>query len=84
MAYMESALSKLNKDDVIQIAPDMQKTQSSILSDMRNELSKLRKIYSKLEGDLKVSKSVTEAVKNHITVFEHKCWSNEQYSGHDW
>ena len=84
---MESALSKLNKDDLIRIALDKQKTQNSILSDMRNELpdmknelSELRKNYNELEADLKVSKSVTEAMKNHITVLERKCWSNEQYS----
>ena len=88
MAYTESALSKLNKDDLIRIALDMQKTQNSILSDMKNELtdmknelSELRKNYNKLEADLKVSKSVTEAMKNHI-VLERKCWSNEQYSRH--
>ena len=87
MAYTESALSKLNKDDLIRIALDMQKTQNSILSDtrnelsdMKNELSELRKNYNKLEADLKVSKSVTEAMKNHIIVLEHKCWSNEQCS----
>ena len=87
MAYTESALSKLNKDDLIRIALDMQKTQNSILSDMRNELSdmknelsELRKNYNKLEADLKVSKSVTEAMKNPIIVLERKCWSNEQCS----
>ena len=87
MTYKESALSKLNKDDLIRIALDMQKTQNSILSDMKNELtdmknelSELRKNYNKLEADLKVSKSVTEAMKNHIIVLERKCWSNEQYS----
>ena len=87
MTCTESALSKLNKDDLIRIALDMQKTQNSILSDMKNELtnmknelSELRKNYSKLKADLKVSKSVTEAMKNHIIVLECKCWSNEQYS----
>ena len=87
MAYTESALSKLNKDDLIRIALDMQKTQNSILfdmknelTDMKNELSELRKKYDKLETDFKVSKSVTEAKKNHIIVLERKCWSNEQYS----
>ena len=87
MAYTESALSKLNKDDPIRIALDMQKTQNSILSDMKNELtdmknelSELRKNYNKLEADLKISKSVTEAMKNHKIVLERECWSNEQYS----
>ena len=87
MAFTESALSKLNKDDLILIALVMQKTQNSILSDMKNELtdmknklSELRKNYNKLEANLKVSKSVTAAMKNHIIVLECKCWSNEQYS----
>ena len=51
----------------------MQKTQKYILCDieyelpdMKNELYALRKNYNKLEADLKVSKSVTEQMKNHI------------------
>ena len=65
----------------------MQKTQNSFvsdmkpeLSDMKNKLSELRKNYNKLEADLKVSKSVTEAMKYHIIVLERKCWRNELYS----
>ena len=50
------------------------------LSDMKNELSELRKNYNKLKADLKVSKSVTEVITNHIIVLERKCWSNEQCS----
>ena len=50
------------------------------LLDMKNEPSELRKKYTILEADLKVSKSVTEAMKNHKIVLERKCWSNEQYS----
>ena len=80
MAYTESPLSKLNKDDLIRVSMDMQKPQNSILhdmkneqSDMKNEISELRKNYNKLEADLKVSKSVTEAMKNHIIVLERKC-----------
>ena len=49
------------------------------LLDIKNELPELRKNYNKLECDLKVSKSVTEAMKNHIDVLGHKYWSNEQY-----
>ena len=86
MVYTESALSKLNKNDLIRIALDMRKTQNSILSDVKNELtdmktelSELTKNCNKLEADLKVSKSVTEGMKNHIVVLESKCWSNEQY-----
>ena len=87
MPYTESALSKLNKDDLFPIALNMQTTQNSVLSDMKNqlsdmknELSELRKNYNKLVADLKVSKSVTEAMKNLIIVLGRKYWSNEQYS----
>ena len=80
MACTKSALSKLNKDDLIGIAPDMRKAQISILPDTENKLSELRKNYNKPEVDIKVSKSVTEAMRNHIIVLEQKCWSNEQYS----
>ena len=80
MAYTKSALSKLNKDDLIGIAPDMRKAQISILPDTENKLSELRKNYNKPEVDIKVFKSVTEAMRNHIIVLEQKCWSNEQYS----
>ena len=48
MAYTESALSKENKDDLIRMALDMQKTQSSVLSDMRNELTDMKKELSEL------------------------------------
>ena len=48
MAYTESALSKLNKDDLIRIALDMQKTQNSILSDMKNELTDMKNELSEL------------------------------------
>ena len=57
MRYTESAMSKLNKDDlVIHIALDVQNNQNSILSDINNELSELRKKYNKLKSNLKVSK----------------------------
>ena len=42
MAYTEPALSKLNKDDLIRIAMDMEKTHNFILSNMRNELTDMK------------------------------------------
>ena len=65
MAYTKSSLSRLNKDDFIRIALDMQS-------------SKLRKSYKKLEADLSVTKSVTETMRRQIVILERKAWSNEQ------
>ena len=50
---------------------------NSILTDVNNELSKLRKSYNKLEIDLAVSKSVAEIMKKQIVMLEQKSWSNE-------
>ena len=83
MGYVEPTLSKLSKDDLIRIALDMQINQNYILSDKNNKLFELRKNYNKLEADLKVSKSVTDTMKNRIVVLERKCCSNEQYSRHE-
>ena len=50
---------------------------NSILTDINNELSKLRKSYNKLEIDLAVSKSVAEIMRKQIVILERKSWSNE-------
>ena len=83
MAYTESSLPKLNKDDLIRIALDMQNLKldiNSILTDISNELSELRKNYNKLEVDLAVFKSVTEIMRKQIAMLERTSWSNEQYT----
>ena len=53
MAYTESALSELNMDDLIRIALDMQKTQNSTLSDMKNELTDMKNELSELRKNYK-------------------------------
>ena len=83
MAYNESSLLRLNKDDFTRIALDMQNSKletNSILTDIKNELSELRKRYNKLEADLAVSKSATEIMRKKKVMLERKSWSNEQYS----
>ena len=57
MVYTEFALSKVNKNDLIRIALDMEKYQNSILSDMKNEQSDIKK------RTICISKSVTEEKK---------------------
>ena len=73
MAYTESLISRLNKDDLIRIALDMKNTEldtNSILTDIKNELSELRKSYNNLEADLVVSKSVTEIMRKQVVMLE--------------
>ena len=66
MAYTESSLSRINKDDLIRIALDMQNSKldtKSVSINIKNKISELWKSYRKLETDLAVSKSVTEIMK---------------------
>ena len=64
MVYTEFALSKVNKNDLIRIALDMEKYQNSILSDMKNEQSDIKK------RTICISKSVTEEKK-----IAELCWN---------
>ena len=79
MAYTKSSLSRINKDDLIRIALDMQNLKldtKSVSINIKNEISELRKSYSKLQNDLTVSKSVTEIMKKQIVMLEQKSWNN--------
>ena len=58
MTYTGSELSRLNKDDLVCIALDMQNSKldtNFILNDIKKELSELLKNYNKFEADLAVS-----------------------------
>ena len=71
MAFTESLLSRLNKDDLIRIALDMQKCKldtNSILIDIKYKLPELRKSHEKLQADLGISKSVTEIISTQIVM----------------
>ena len=79
MAYTKSSLSRINKDDLIRIALDMQNLKldtKSVSINIKNDISELRKSYSKLQNDLAVSKSVTEIMKKQIVMLEQKSWNN--------
>ena len=80
MAHTEASLSKLNKDDIVRIALDLQEKQDTLLNKIHQDLSELRNNYSRLESELLISKTVTTRQKNQIINLERQCWSNEQYS----
>ena len=80
MAHTEASLSKLNKDDIVRIALDLQEKQDTLLNKIHQDLSELRNNYSRLESELLISKTVTTRQKDQIINLERQCWSNEQYS----
>ena len=52
MALSESALKKLHKDEIINLALDYQSKFDSTLAGIRNELSDLKKDFEQLRSDL--------------------------------
>ena len=78
MALSESALKKLHKDEIINLALDYQSKFDSMLPGIRNELSALKKDFEQLRSDLSVTKLVN--TKLQVVSLERQTWSNSQYS----
>ena len=80
MAFSESALKKLHKDEIINLALDYQSKFGSTLAGIRNELSDLKKDFEQLRSDLSVTKMVNTKLKEKVVSLERQTWSNSQYS----
>ena len=80
MAHTEASLSKLNKEDIIRLALDLQQKHDTLLSKLQEDFTDLKTNYAKIEADLSIVRTVSNNMKNHIVTLERKCWSNEQYS----
>lgn len=80
MAHTEASLSKLNKEDIIRLALDLQQKHDSLLCKLQENYADLKVNYAKIEADLSIVRTVSNNMKDHIITLEHKCSSNEQYS----
>ena len=80
MALSETALKKLSKDEIINLALDYQSKFDSTLAGISNELSDLKKDFEKLGSDLSVARQVNSVLRERVTSLERQCWSNSQYS----
>ena len=63
MALSESALKKLHKDEIINLALDYQNKFDSTLAGIRNELSDLKKDFEQLRSDLSITKLINTKFK---------------------
>ena len=83
MALNEAALRKLGKEKIIKLALEYQSKFESTLSsisDIKTDLSELRKYYEKLESDVIITKQVNTKLRDKMKFLERQCWANEQYS----
>ena len=82
-ALNEAALRKLGKEEIVKLALEYQSKFESTLSSTSNikmDLSELRKYYEKLESDAIISKQVNTKLCDKMKFLECQCWANEQYS----
>ena len=87
MAQSEASLIKLNKKDLVRITLEYQGKFSSILDDLKkdisnlkSDLSGLKSDFSKLDADIKVSRNVNSKLSEKLVTMERRCCANEQYS----
>ena len=79
-AHTELSLSKLNKEDLIRLALDLQNKHDNLLGKLMEDFANLKENYVKLESELSITRTVSDTFKNRIISLERNCWSNEQYS----
>ena len=63
MALSESAIKKLHKDEIINLALDYQTKFDSMLAGIRNELSDLKQDFEQLISDLLITNLVSTSLK---------------------
>ena len=80
MALSESALKKLHKDEIINLALDYQKKFDSTLAGIKNELSDLKKDFEQLRSDFSITNLVNIMLKEKVVSVERQTCSNSQYS----
>ena len=70
MALSESALKKIHKDEIINLALDYQNKFDSTLAGIRNELSDIKKNFEQLRSDLLITKLVNTKLKEKVVSLE--------------
>ena len=90
MVVTRGALAKLSYEELMNYAEQLGPKQDVIIEKLeivQDELKSINDRFIKLEAELAVSKTVNEALKNHVRELNHrvvsterKMYANEQYS----
>ena len=78
--YSENALRKLNKDDLIDIALNLQSKMGSSNAKVLKELRLLNKKFDKLEADVAIARNANSLLSSRLVDTERQWWANAQYS----
>ena len=70
MVLSVSALKKLHKDEIINLALDYQNKFDSTLAGIRNEFSDLKNFFEQLRSELSINKLVNTKLKEKVKSLE--------------
>ena len=79
-AYSEDALRKLNKDDLICIALNLQSKMKSSNANVLGELRLLNEKFDKLEADVAIARNANSLFSSRLVDRKRQCWANAQDS----
>ena len=78
--YSEDALRKLNKDNLIGIALNLQSKMESSNAKVLEELRFLNEKFDKLEAETAIARNANSLLLPHLVDKEKQCWANALYS----
>ena len=78
--YSEDALRKLNKDNSIGIALNLQSKMESSNAKVLEELRFLNEKFDKLEAEIAIARNANSLLLPHLVDKEKQCWANALYS----
>ena len=76
----EESLNKLTNSELIAFSMNLQEKNELILHDVKDQVRELKEYVKKLEGELVLSKNISEPLSGRLVNMEKHCWSNAQYS----
>ena len=76
----EESLNKVTKPELIAFSMNLQEKNESIQHDKKDEVRELKECVKKLEGELALSKNISEMLSDQLVNMERQCWANAQYS----
>ena len=84
MAMTKSKLAKMNKEDIVEYALDLQSKLNEFIPKFQKSLEevsqKIEEMNNELYSELKISQNVSNLLQERIIKLERSYWQNEQYS----
>ena len=76
----EESLNKLTKPELIALSMNLQEKNESIQHDVKDKVRELKECVKKIEGELALSKNISELLSDRLVNMERQYWADSQHS----